>query len=105
MSEVALRTGGQRRGARLLAYEIPGQITTLNGFRALHAALPLAGLRSSGKGANRTILDCVFRRLGPEQAVFLPQRGPRASAASPGRSHQGCQGRFHRPQMRKGLKS
>jgi ubiquinol-cytochrome c reductase iron-sulfur subunit len=27
----------------------------------LHACEPIAGLRSSGKGANRTILDCLFR--------------------------------------------
>jgi hypothetical protein len=91
--------------AVLPAHEISEQIAALCGFRALHAALPLAGLRLSGKGANRTILDCVFRRLRPEQAVVLRPRGPRAPAASPGRSHQGCQGRFHRPQMRKGLKS
>ena len=81
------------------------QIIALRGMSALHAGQPIAGLRSSGKGANRTILDCVFRHLWPERAVFLPPRGPRAPAASPGRSHQGCQGRFHRPQMRKGLKS
>jgi hypothetical protein len=31
---------------------------------ALHASQPIAGLRSSGKGANRTILDCLFRRIG-----------------------------------------
>jgi ubiquinol-cytochrome c reductase iron-sulfur subunit len=32
---------------------------------ALHASQPIAGLRSSGKGANRTILDCLFRPIGP----------------------------------------
>jgi ubiquinol-cytochrome c reductase iron-sulfur subunit len=34
---------------------------------ALHASQPIAGLRSSGKGANRTILDCLFRRIGWEK--------------------------------------
>jgi len=33
----------------------------------LHAPEPIAGLRSSGKGANRTILDYLFRHdLGVE---------------------------------------
>jgi len=41
----------------------------------LHAGQPRAGLRSSGKGANRTILDCVFPLFWPGQAVILPPRG------------------------------
>jgi ubiquinol-cytochrome c reductase iron-sulfur subunit len=36
----------------------------MRSFRALHAAEPIAGLHSSGKGANRTILDCLFRPIG-----------------------------------------
>jgi ubiquinol-cytochrome c reductase iron-sulfur subunit len=51
---------------------------------ALHAGQPIAGLRSSGKGANRTILDCLFRPIGSEKVVFLPPRGSRAPAASLG---------------------
>jgi ubiquinol-cytochrome c reductase iron-sulfur subunit len=39
-------------------------------------------LRSPGKGANRTILDCLFRPIGRDKAVFLPPRGSRAPAAS-----------------------
>src|SRR5512135_1494672 len=31
---------------------------------ALHAGQPIAGLRYSGKGANRTILDCCFLPIG-----------------------------------------
>jgi hypothetical protein len=31
---------------------------------AWHASQPIAGLRYSGKGANRTILDCWFRPIG-----------------------------------------
>src|ERR1700732_3735154 len=54
---------------------------------ALHACDPIAGLRSSGKGANRTILDCLFRPDWPGKAVFLPPRGSRAPAASPGRAY------------------
>jgi ubiquinol-cytochrome c reductase iron-sulfur subunit len=50
----------------------------------LHADEPIAGLRSSGKGANRTILDCLFRPIGGDYAVFLPPRGSRAPAASSG---------------------
>jgi ubiquinol-cytochrome c reductase iron-sulfur subunit len=41
-------------------------------------------LRSSGKGANRTILDCLFRPIGWKKVVFLPPRGSRAPAASLG---------------------
>jgi ubiquinol-cytochrome c reductase iron-sulfur subunit len=37
-----------------------GQNKLLRGFRALHLYPPIAGLRSSGKGANRTILDKLF---------------------------------------------
>ena len=51
---------------------------------ALHVGQPIAGLRSSGKGANRTILDCLFRPIGSGKAVFLPPRGSRAPAASSG---------------------
>jgi hypothetical protein len=38
----------------------------LRGISALHAGQPLAGLRYSGKGANRTILDCSLTPVGPE---------------------------------------
>ena len=51
----------------------------------MHRCQPIAGLRSSGKGANRTILDCQFRLIGVDKAVVLPPRGPRAPAASSGR--------------------
>jgi ubiquinol-cytochrome c reductase iron-sulfur subunit len=69
----------------------------LRGISALHAGQPIAGLRYSGKGANRTILDCTFCPMGSEKAVFLPPRGTRAPAAS--RSP----GRFHRRQAMKGF--
>jgi hypothetical protein len=32
-------------------------------------------LRSSGKGANRTILDCLFRLFGRDEAVFSAAAG------------------------------
>ena len=57
--------------------------TVLRGISALHAGQPIAGLRYSGKGANRTILDCSLSPAGSEEAVFcLPPRGSRAPAAS-----------------------
>ena len=68
---------------------------------ALHASQPIAGLRSSGKGANRTILDCLFRPNAVDKAVILPPRGSRAPAASPGTL--GSPGRFHRLQLEKGF--
>jgi ubiquinol-cytochrome c reductase iron-sulfur subunit len=37
----------------------------------------------SGKGANRTILDCLFRPFAAGKAVILPPRGSRAPAATP----------------------
>jgi ubiquinol-cytochrome c reductase iron-sulfur subunit len=39
-------------------------------------------LRSPGKGANRTILDWLFRPNGSEKRVILPPRGSRAPAAT-----------------------
>jgi ubiquinol-cytochrome c reductase iron-sulfur subunit len=60
------------------------------GFSALHRCEPIAGLRSPGKGANRTILDCLFRLSGRDNAVVLPPRGPRAPAASSGRAFRVC---------------
>ena len=41
----------------------------------MHASAPIAGLRSPGKGANRTILDCLFRRIGGGKAVFSAAAG------------------------------
>ena len=66
-------------------------ITAWRGFSALHACEPIAGLRSSGKGANRTILDCLFRRIGREKRSFCRRGGrgrrqppPGAFSAFPG---------------------
>ena len=41
----------------------------------MHAGQPIAGLRSYGKGANRTILDCLFRRIGREKRSFCRRGG------------------------------
>lgn len=75
----------------------------------MHETEPIAGLRSSGKGANRTILDCLFRPFGRDKRVLLPPRGSRAPAATLGRQGASVarsrhRGRF-RLQMRKGLES
>ena len=80
------------------------QIIALRGMSALHAGQPIAGLRSSGKGANRTILDCLFRPIGWEKWSFCRRGGTRAPAASLA-SCVRCLGRFHRLQLRKGLES
>ena len=78
------------------------QIIALRGMSALHAGQPIAGLRSSGKGANRTILDCLFRPIGWEKWSFCRRGGTRAPAASLG-PYVRCLGRFHRTQLGKGL--
>src|SRR5258708_27871435 len=49
---------------------------------ALHAGQPIPGLRSSGKGANRTILDCLFRPIGREKRSFC-RRGGRGRRQPP----------------------
>ena len=41
----------------------------------MHACEPIAGLRSYGKGANRTILDCLFRRIGGGKSGFSAAAG------------------------------
>src|ERR1700724_488772 len=69
---------------------------------ALHAGEPIAGLRSSGKGANRTILDCWFRPDWPGKVVFLPPRGRGRRQSAPV-SLMRCLGRFHRLQLEKGF--
>jgi hypothetical protein len=48
---------------------------------ALHARQPIAGLRSQGKGANKTILDCLFRPIGWEKRSFC-RRGGTVGAGS-----------------------
>jgi ubiquinol-cytochrome c reductase iron-sulfur subunit len=48
----------------------------------LHVCEPIAGLRSSGKGANRTILDCLFRPIGREKWSFC-RRGGRGRRQPP----------------------
>jgi hypothetical protein len=55
----------------------------LRGISALHAGQPIAGLRSSGKGANRTILDCSFCRWGRKKAVFTAAAGVAGAGSLP----------------------
>jgi len=74
----------------------------------LHVCERIAGLRSPGKGANRTILDCPIRPWGAEKVVFLPPRGTRAPAASRrvwAILAKRSPGRFRRLQLGKGLGS
>ena len=69
----------------------------------MHVCEPIAGLRSHGKGANRTILDCLFRRFGGGKAVFSAAAGA-AGAGSHFRVHIGrFPGRFRWLQIKKGL--
>ena len=63
---------------------------------------PIAGLRSSGKGANRTILDCLFRPIGGEKRSFC-RRGGRGRRQPPLGSFGRRLGRFHRLQLEKGF--
>jgi len=71
----------------------------------LHAGQPIAGLRSSGKGANRTILDCLFRPIGWNKWSFCRRAGVAGAGSLPWLSYVRCLGRFHRLQLRKGLES
>ncbi len=48
----------------------------------MHAGQPIAGLRSSGKGANRTILDCLFRPIGWKKWSFW-RRGAAGAGSLP----------------------
>jgi len=74
----------------------------------LHLCERIAGLRSPGKGANRTILDCLICAWGAEKRSFC-RRGARGRRQPPGgfgRSSFGRSlGRFHRLQLGKGLGS
>jgi hypothetical protein len=68
----------------------------LDGFSALHVGWRIVGLRSSGKGANRTILDCLFGPHQPKKPVFCRRGGSRAPAAYPVDAWGVFRGRFHR---------
>jgi hypothetical protein len=74
----------------------------------MHAGQPIAGLRSFGKGANRTILNGLFRPMGRESWSFCP-RGVAAPAppvvVCALRSYMRSQGWFYRLQPRKGLET
>jgi hypothetical protein len=66
----------------------------------------VAGLRYSGKGANRTILGCMFRPSGRSNRSFSAAAGV-AGAGSVSRlfAIQALSGGGFRLQMRKGLES
>src|ERR1700692_1286917 len=69
---------------------------------ALPAAQPIAGLRSSGKGANRTILDCFSLATAGEKWSFC-RRGGRGRRQPPLGVVDACLGRFRRLQLGKGF--
>ena len=71
----------------------------------MHVGGRIVGLRSFGKGANRTILDRVFRPFGRDQVVVSAAAGVAGAGSLSGPFAKRCQGRFHRLQMRKGLES
>ena len=54
----------------------------LRGISALHAGQPIAGLRYSGKGANRTILDCSFISGGVGKKAAISAAAGVAGAGS-----------------------
>jgi hypothetical protein len=49
----------------------------------LHAGQPIAGLRYSGKGANRTILDCTFCPMGSEKGGLSAAAGVAGAGSLP----------------------
>jgi hypothetical protein len=55
----------------------------LRGISALHAGQPIAGLRYSGKGANRTILDCSLSPVGPERGGLSAAAGVAGAGSLP----------------------
>ena len=61
--------------------------TVLRGISALHAGQPIAGLRYSGKGANRTILDCSLSPVGSEKGGLSAAAGVAGAGSLPG--HRG----------------
>src|SRR5260370_12198648 len=69
---------------------------------ALHVGQPIAGLRSSGKGANRTILECFSLATAGEKVSF-GRRGGRGRRQPPLGGVDACLGRFHRLQLGKGF--
>src|SRR3984893_8373038 len=69
---------------------------------ALHAGQPIAGLRSSGKGANRTILECFLLATAGEKWSFC-RRGGRGRRQPPLGVVDACLGRFRRLQLGKGF--
>jgi hypothetical protein len=76
----------------------------MGSFSALHAYQRIAGLHYRGKGANRTILDCLYGLLGWHRQ--RPAAVGTAGAGSCFGSHASCVTPDSlREQMRKGLES
>jgi hypothetical protein len=86
------------------SHEMAGKFSAIRSFSALHEWEPIAGLRSIGKGANRTILDCLFCRFGRDKWSFLPPRGVAGAGSIPTACVRAA-GCFRRLQTRKGLES
>jgi hypothetical protein len=80
------------------------KIKALRGISALHARQPIVDLRSSGKGANRTILDCCSAGWGAESG-FCRRGVSRAPENLLGGVFPASSGRFGRLQTGKGLES
>ncbi|MGN6284337.1 MAG: hypothetical protein ACTHM2_04205 [Afipia sp.] len=63
LRDVRLEKSNTHSGTPLSACKMLGKIFALRGFCASSGAEPIAGLRSPGKGANRSILDRMFRPI------------------------------------------
>jgi len=68
----------------------------LRGMSALHVWLPIAGLRSCGKGANRTILDCWGSPDWREKGGRSAAAGAAGAGSLPRWRVRRLSGRFHR---------
>ena len=71
----------------------------------MHGCERIAGLRSPGKGANRTILDCLFRRIGGGKSGFSAAAGAAGAGSLFRIALLAGPGRFRWLQIRKGLES
>ncbi len=83
LGNVGLIKSEAHRGSGLVFADVLGRnVTSSKGFAALQCCVAIAGLRSFGKGANRTILNCAVPPSKARNGALICRRGGRGRRQS-----------------------